>query len=285
MVEATHYLSAHLVTRARHLHGEAAAMCHKHGTLAPEDVHRLRVITKELRALWQLLRPLQIAQCEGADHNLATTAALLASARDGAVIADTLDYLSRQSPRKSERQVFRDAYQRLFADLELADVVVEPGLLEGLADDEKRWPSIQLDLDDRELIDRGLRRSWRKIRNRLLEAMDSDALPRWHALRKWIKYLGFELALLEQAGLRSPLSLSDTRQLGRDLGHLHDIHILIGHVDEHRHAFPGDDDAAFCLHLLRNHEARMLDKCRSHATHLTRIKPGFLRKALLQQLP
>ena len=285
MVEARHHLSGHLVTHARHLHGEAAAMCHAEGTLTDGDVLRLRVISKELRALWQLLRPLDIAQSKNAASTLAEAAASLAGARDATVVAETLAALSQKAPRKSERQVFSDACKRLFPETEPAEIAVPAQLLDGLESDAARWKSVPANIDDRALVSKGLRRSWRKTRNRLLEAIDSDALEQWHALRKWVKYLTIQLELLEQAGLHSLLPVADTRRLARDLGRLHDIHVLIRHVDGHRAAFASDEEAGYCLHLLRNHEARMLDKCRTHAAHLTQVKPGRLRKHLLKQLP
>lgn len=283
MVEARYHLSGQLLTRARHLHGEVSAMCHEHGTLTADDVHRVRVMTKELRALWQLLKPLDMPQGDGADKDLAHAAATLAAARDATVIPATLRDLARHAPRKSERHLFTDALQCLFPDPQPVEVEVPPSLLETMAADARRWHSIQADIDDQALITKGVRRSWRKIRNRILTAMDSDGVRQWHALRKWVKYLSIQMALLEQAGLKSPLSLADSRRLARDLGHLHDVHVLIRYVDAHRDAF-SDDDAGYCLHLLRNHEARMLDACRSHAAHLTQIKPRQLRKTLLEQL-
>ena len=255
-------------------------------TLSPAQVHKLRVTCKELRGLWQLVRGLREKQANRGNQRLGAASRSLGTARDQHVMVETLATLIRQSKRKSEKQALEAAHQCLFASEEKPSPLPTPDdLKETFKEDLEAWRSLKLDGEDQALVDIGLRRSWRKIRNRILQALDSDRLEDWHALRKWVKYLGYQLAWLEQCGLDSPLPTRQMQDFGRDLGGLHDLHVLINHVRDHTDSFPDPEAAAFCKHLLRRHEAQRLEHCALAAVHLTQIKPGRLSRQILAQLP
>ena len=284
MSAARSSLSDALVARARRL-DQAALKILEAPRLNPQQVHRVRVTSKELRGLWQLVRGLREKTADQASNRLAAAARTLGGARDRHVMEATLIQLARESRRSSEQQALEQARQCLFpAAGEDPGVAAPEQVRQAFADDLADWRALRIKGGDEALLDQGLRRSWRKIRNRILKALDSDRLEDWHALRKWIKYLGYQLQWLERCGLESPLPAARMQEFGRDLGRLHDLHVLISHVRDQVEQFPDRDAAGYCLHLLRRHEGAQLQHCAVSAVHLTQIKPGELSRQLQAQI-
>lgn len=284
MTIADSTLGAAMLARAAHLHQHSQTQLRR-PALTPDDVHQIRVASKELRAFWQMLKPLS-PECAAQGIRVLTQAAsLLGQARDEHVMQETLARLARRSRRRSDQAVYRQAMESLFSGQADSNPVPTPAGLGALfQEDAQLWETCAAPVDDLALIEKGLRRSWRKIRNRMLTALDSDQLRDWHALRKWIKYLGYQLQLVETQGLTSPLPAEQIRGFGKDLGRLHDLHVLIEHVRGHSDRFTDEEAAAYCLHLLRKQEAARLQHCALSAVHLTQVKPGQLSRALVGQV-
>lgn len=275
-------LSAALLARAERLDGDAIALAST-PALDADSIHAIRLASKELRALWQLLRKALPGPAAEASTALAAAAATLSATRDSQVLAPTLQRQIRQSRRQTERHILENAFACLALDDEPVTTAVPAGLAAAFNDDRQRWAANAEHIRGSALIDEGLRRSWRKTRERLLDAMDADKVSLWHDARTRVKYLFFQSQLLADAGLRSPLDPGALKRLSRDLGRLHDLHLLIGAVDARRGQFASADDAGFCLHVLRHREAALQAACSRDASHLTQVKPAQLVRTLGRQ--
>ena len=81
-----------LLRHVEGLHQQCGLVFARRVQLTPSDVHYLRVSVKELRALWQVLKPfLAKGQADTASRQIGKAAKQLAAARDQHVQLKTLD--------------------------------------------------------------------------------------------------------------------------------------------------------------------------------------------------
>jgi len=200
----------------------------------PESIHEIRVATKRLRALWQLVRPViepQIAR--SADDRLRDAARLLAAARDAHVLADLLTQL-----RDTEEALYQGTFDRaatlLDDDFNLDEQAADlrSALLAAIDDDRESWRSLVLP-DNRSLIEHGLGRAYRKTRRRAETAARTESHLDSHSWRRWVKYLRYQIeALVAAAPDEMERRAEELRALGRVLGQRNDLAVLRQRLEE-----------------------------------------------------
>ncbi|HTX66247.1 MAG TPA: CHAD domain-containing protein [Opitutaceae bacterium] len=206
--------------------------------LSPPLLHGIRVVTKRLRAWWQLARPLVRRKAvRRAQGRLGTVAQLLAPARDVQVMHQTL---SRLSPRAEARPV-RAALAAVDRQL-LAAVATEVSakdfprlrarLIRAFKSDAAAWRRLPVAAQPDDPLVAELARTYRRARRRARLAARRGTVRAWHTWRMAVK------AHLHQmdffcAGRRGPWArrLRDLAALGRLMGRGQDLAILDGWVD------------------------------------------------------
>ncbi len=216
-----------LVRHAEALHQECALVFARRLQLTPADVHRLRVSVKELRALWQVLKPFQAkGQANTASREIGKAAKQLAAARDQHVQLKTLDKRIRKA-QGAELSALRMARDQLAAEQpEVPEqAVLKAEIVSGFIHDRQRWHDLELSCGKRELMRNGYGRLYRKARKCFHRAAASGKAEDWHRLRRWVKYLALSLPVLADDSKAKVLAARYAK-LGRQLGDLNDLDVL-----------------------------------------------------------
>lgn len=218
----------------------ARGMANARDAFEAESIHQLRVSSKRLRALWQLVRPViqpQIARA--ANERLRDMARLLAATRDTQVLSDLLADL-----RDSEEPLYHAAFDRAGAVLPNAPAlegqaeVVRTAMLEALNADRDEWRSLVLP-DNDSLIEHGLGRSYRKTRRRAETAGRTESHEDNHRLRRWVKYLRYQLEALKEVPAEDlARRVEMLHKLGSVLGKRNDLALLRERLIEHGEGDP-----------------------------------------------
>lgn len=205
----------------------------------PDNVHALRVATKRLRAYWQLQKPTaNAALAKRSIKGLRDAARTLAGLRDEHVLRSLLAELSLTAD-SSSRQAFEKAAEHLTpaGARSTAKPDDRRDFLEAIDSDlEDWWQAVAL--DDDEMLDAGLRRSFAKTRDLGRLALEDQAPEEMHRWRRWVKYLRYQVEPLASPGRRFLSDLyAELKELGSVLGQLNDLENL-------RHAVPAGEDAS-----------------------------------------
>lgn len=266
---------------ALQVHEDASAMLADEAPLPADCVHGLRVASKELRALWQLLKPLlDDTRADSAITSLRDAAASLSEARDRYVMLATADTLIRKTRNEEARQALSLLQQRLQASAPEASIEVMPSL--ALQDiwhqDQQRWQQLELSVETQDVIREGYGRLYRKGRRLLIRALDRGDIQDWHSLRKWVKYLALTLPLLGKKRKLETLN-ERTSQLGRYLGKLHDLDRLAIEIPALSQPTDDPEQIAYASHLVHRELSRVLTDCESLASKLFEDSAGdFVRQ-------
>lgn len=251
--------------------------------LSSNDVHALRVASKQLRASWQLLKPLlKTTHAEEGNRQLARGAATLRVPRDLKVMSTTLSTLAKQASGKDAQKTLSEGHRILFSELNTSTTrgeVTEP-LVNAFHQDQLRWQSLEIRLPDSRLLRKGYVRLYDKAIKLANAAQTSGDVTLWHRNRKWVKYLGYSLSRLPSSRTL-PFDHADIVAFGKKLGQLHDIHCLIEYASEHRKLFSGNEDAAYLVHQLRVEESHLQWRCEKTARKLLTLSAKKFEQALL----
>jgi CHAD domain-containing protein len=195
--------------------------------LSPLQTHELRRRCKKLRAWIRLWRDRGCLKgANGIDKALRAVAAQFSGARDATVRLDTLQRL----PQYADAGATVDL-QPLSAALQAAsDMAMPPSDTSVLRKARKRLqrllPSTSLAENDERLA-RGLRATWRKARRLARRAAVTTDCDDLHRLRRWVKYLCYQLEFVAMRNHREVKQLHDALEaLGAVLGDYHDLHEL-----------------------------------------------------------
>ncbi len=177
--------------------------------LSEEDIHFLRVGTKQLRACWRFARrtrPLRTA--------LRTASRLMAHAREDAVQA------------KMVAKYGKDADPVTLGPTVLPDEQREE--IRRIYDEQSRaWREIDAEALDAERVIAVLKKSYRRGRKRGREALAAEQPEQLHDLRKAVKRLFFQLEMAAKHGLDfSARELKRLKRLGHILGEFNDLNDL-----------------------------------------------------------
>jgi CHAD domain-containing protein len=215
-----------LIGHAQALHQSCAPLLTVQARLSAGDVHQLRVLAKELRALWQLLKPLLAkGQADAASRSIWHAAKLLADVRDQQVQLDTLE---QQIGKAGEEELpaLRRARAQLVTQTGCSkQTVVTAATASAFAQDLARWQALELDSSERELIGDGYGRLYRNACKRYLQALESGNAEDWHSLRRWTKYLALVTPVIAEDDGANVLTKRYS-VLAEKLGNLHDLEVL-----------------------------------------------------------
>lgn len=253
-------------------------------TLSPGTVHDTRVAAKHLRALWQLMRPFcGRKNARRSDRALRDAARALSGARDLHVMQKTLRQLREHTQRQYEQEALDSVRERVFPDEPEAVRPPRPEeVVAAFRADLEQWQSLALDIDDETLVKDGFGRTYRRARTLGFDALTGEAPEPWHEFRKWTKYLFYQMEPLASALEKNDLRAEDLNKLGKKLGKLHDLHVLLDELAAQERKKNTPEDAAITIQVVRRREAKLLADCQKGARNCFSAKPKAFRKDLLK---
>jgi CHAD domain-containing protein len=186
-------------------------------------IHETRKGTKRLRAHLRLARKvIDPGAYKSEDAALRDVARLLAPARDAYVVGLTLESLEEGG--WDEASAYIGTHHRTVLDEFSRNDLGEA--VEQLEAVRARWPDRSL---DRSVIAAGLERTYHRGMAGHEAALSSELAESFHAWRKWVKYLRYQLEAIEA----DPEFVAPWLELGETLGLEHDHTVFIGFCDEH----------------------------------------------------
>jgi len=270
---------------ALRVHDDVAEMLATDTELEEDVIHGLRVAAKEVRALWQLLKPLlDDARAEQAIASLGRATASLSEARDQYVTADTLTRLCQRARSEDARQALEGALLRLRSARpdDSTRTFASRELKESWAEDGKRWATLDINISQSELISEGYGRLYRKAHRLTHSALENDDIQLWHSLRKWVKYLALTLPLAGNSNKLESLC-ADVTRLGKKLGRLHDLDRLLIELATLEWPDQDSEQAAYVSHLVRREMGSVLEECATLSKELFDQQPGKFIRELKRQ--
>lgn len=199
---------------------------------SPQDVHRLRVVGKTLRATWQLLVPaLGRAAVRPMEQAVRDAARRLSGPREAHVLRRTIGRLVRRHgaavdaldgalPATQAMAVLLELVAERWPQTQAPPALAEPmaAMLRAQFDAVARLPE---DLPGLVLVE-GVVRSYRHARRAGRRAIAEGDDEAWHRCRRWVKYELYQLRLLD--GRRRPGRRSRRlERFGDRLGDFHDL--------------------------------------------------------------
>ncbi len=223
----------------RTLSTETARLLRESVSRTPEDIHKIRVATKRLRAYW-ILAAAAVGKRVAKEHagDLRDAARTLSGPRDEFVRTEVLAELA-DGARKKDRRAISLIRDELFGPLSptgLCPTEIDSfGLEQTLLRDAGRWEAATGALeggDDEGLVREGFQRTYARARDAGSIALVLDTASGYHRWRRWVKYTYYQYSWLAMDGDR-PASTVEKRikRLGSLLGRLHDIHQLQDDLD------------------------------------------------------
>lgn len=195
--------------------------------LKPDDIHEIRVDCKRLRGYLRLLRQTDLGlRWSKPDRQLRKLARSYRLARDQDVMQDTIRHLMNSSRRPRLVAACRETLASLQhgnhptvpAGDGLLPVTLVTRLIGAPPTSEAQWQAALHTTYQRSL----------QLAGKALAR--PDATERWHKLRKWVKYLEYQLALVTLATPARNLYRQRLTMLGKLLGRIHDLVVLEQHL-------------------------------------------------------
>lgn len=244
-------------------------------------VHELRKASKKLRALLRLVRPvLQDARKEIVV--LRDLARHVSAVRDAATLVGSFDRVMAAYGTQVDRDVQDAIRKRLVLQRdELMAATDVPALL---ADCRAvllalEWRSCEwtLDADGAGALRRGLRKSYRKARDAMSDAVAAPTPERLHAWRKREKDHWYHARLLAPIWEKPMGAYVDAANaLGDLLGDHHDLTVLLDALARQPHRFGSDEDAEVLAGLTRSLQAVLEAKAFADGARLFAESPSAL---------
>jgi CHAD domain-containing protein len=250
--------------------------------LTDEDVHESRKHLKKARASLRLLRP-ALKNTTYVDWNsaLRDAAKPLSAARDSKVLPDTLRMLADRYGDPM-RALHLEGLRRVLNQQrgQLAREVLGP---KGKALAHSRQllrttyagiERVRVAHDDWDPIGTGLRRVYASGRRALAAARKAPSEEAFHEWRKQVKYLRYQLEVLEPLwpGLIGELA-DQAHKLADYLGDEHDLSVLRATTLEHRSAFRDDATLSALLALIDRCQSQLREKSLLLGSRLYDEKP------------
>lgn len=197
-----------------------------------EGVHSARKSFKQLRAALRLVRPGMASSTydyENAAYRDASR--LLAPLRDGWVIIEVLDTLTKRFDDSSLKKVSKPIRAALLEDYNathselLAQGDVRAEVIDMVEDCKTRIPDWQIEPDDFSIVMAGAGKIYRQGMARFHTAYDEKRdIMLFHEWRKSVKYLWYHLQLLQPTAPELlKLMLVDLKAISDHVGLAHDI--------------------------------------------------------------
>ncbi|MEE4250617.1 MAG: CHAD domain-containing protein [Alcanivoracaceae bacterium] len=264
-----------LVRHALQVHDDVAEMLADDVLLGDDVVHGIRVASKEMRALWQVVKPLlDDNRAKQSINELRDAAATLSEARDRYVILQTLERLCQKAPSKDARRALSVTLDKLRTQEQEvgSPAATTVQLHDCWQQDKHRWQSLDISVDSNTLLAEGYGRLYRKAHRLTRAALRSDDIQHWHALRKWAKYLSLTLPVYAQSTKLEQLT-DDISRLGKKLGRLHDLDRLLLAVNELDWTDGDPERGAYVSHLVRREIGNVVSQCSKLAQALFNDEP------------
>jgi CHAD domain-containing protein len=248
----------------------------------PEAVHEARKDLKKLRAVLRLLRKRLGDELYGRENAGARdTARMLAGARDAQVRVDTLAALIDEGavPEASVAEFRGRLEEELRARSAEHDVGSEPA--ERIAEARARAAAWPVGGDGWDVVGLGLKRSYRRGRARMSDALARPTVENLHEWRKRVKDLWYHLRIITPAWPRVIEALAEEAHfLSERLGDDHDLAVLASSARSHHDSFddPGDLDAL--LEVIAKRRADLQDEAVAIGRRLYADEPAaFVSRA------
>ncbi len=230
-----------------------------------EAIHDARKCFKKIRATLRLVRD-EIGEPFYKRENICYRDAgrRIAAVRDSAVLIETLDKLGQHYAAQLRPEAFADIRAWL---VERHQIVCEEVIYQGSAVDEvisvleaarqrvADWP---IERDDFAAFYGGMRRVYRRGRNRLADAYAAPNPEIFHEWRKRLKYLWYHMRILRDLW---PGQLEDFIDLLKDLadilGDAHDLVVLREALLRERGAFDAQEELEVVLPLIEQRQREL----------------------------
>jgi len=175
-------------------------------------IHSLRSRCKKINAILELVEPALGIDCDRMKALTKQASRRLACLRDNAVSSQLAEsdepvVVSTQTDREKNRLL-----EESRKEIELLRQYV------------KRWARYRI---DKHVILDGVHRTYRRVRRRWKVVRRSRTDNNFHRLRKWIKYLWYQVRILERSNKEKLRPIrKDLRRIGILLGEAHDLEVL-----------------------------------------------------------
>lgn len=169
--------------------------------LSGEEIHRFRVLTKRLRAVWRMVEPVDgVVGGEEARDDLRQLAKNFGGARDGDVILELARRYVDEREMSSESGFLPWMESRIREHFQIDANAghVDSWSEEAVARAIEYWSSQREHLEMRRSFMRGIGRTEERFRRRVKKALKTDRAEDWHRCRRWAKYLYFQYATLAE---------------------------------------------------------------------------------------
>jgi len=245
-----------------------------------EAVHEARKDLKKVRSVLRLARGRlgdELYRAENARFRDAGQR--LSGARDAQVKLETLDQLSERTGDRLTAQRIRGLRERLEAERGL-EAGAERGDATAQAADEieagrKRIAEWPLEGEDWGIVAPGVRRAYRRGRNRLADAAVEPSVENLHEWRKRVKDLWYSLRILSPAWPDVAKPLADqAHELSDLLGDDHDLAVLATAARESADAFDDPGDLDVVLEAIGERRAELQHNAVSLGRRIYADKPG-----------
>lgn len=232
----------------------------------PKNIHELRVITKRLRAFWQVVHPLLDDEAHFLSHNnlLRDTAKSLFQYRESDV-NQKLIMSFRSSVDVEEDCIVLDALLKLFtAPTVPTKFQHKDELVTCFTAEHNFWQ--QLDASKPEMQKRqvaGLEATFKKARGLSKRAIEKGLEPVvTHQWRKWAKYWYYQLEALpgKNDNKKSKDYIRALEHLTDALGKYHDLHILENLISDYESRKLLNVDTSIIFTLIQKENKRLAKK-------------------------
>ena len=210
---------------------KAVARIDHGGKNRAEDLHQVRLTMKRLRASLRLVRPvISKALFRRENRRLKRIASSLSSFRDATVSWHTIGRLARSASDKRDRKALALALSaspkygpvrgRLRERREAAMRALARDLLEAGVN----FENMLIPAEEWDAIGPGFQDTYRRARNQMLVAIRRGTAEAFHDWRKPVKYLYYQLQLLQPASPRRVRAMvKQLSKLEESLGRDHDL--------------------------------------------------------------
>jgi CHAD domain-containing protein len=250
-------------------------------------IHEARKALRRVRALLRLVRdPLGDRVYRTENVILRDAGRLIGSSRDATVMVETvagLSFLYRDLLQPGAFDILRahllerdKLIRRRVAGSRVEEVVETLG---AARDRFAAWPRTTLD-DGFDEITGGLTRVYRRGRNRMADAYRLETPEAFHVWRKRVRYLRFQMTLLEGMWPRLQQGIvNDLAYLADALGAEHDLAELYRLLEEEPEMLPDENARHLLQGLLLRNRARLQEAARPVGARLYAEEPeDFVRR-------
>ncbi len=246
-----------------------------------EAVHDARKRFKKIRAVLRLVRD-EIGEEVYKRENICYRDAgrQLSEVRDSAVMVETLDDLTEHFAAQLAPAAFAAGRAKLvlahqsFKRYILDDQDVLAEVAETIRDARPRIANLPIEHHDFSALRGGLRRVYKRGRNRLADAYDEPLSENFHEWRKRIKYLWYHTRILRPIWRNIFAELADElHDLSDYIGDDHDLAELRGVVQQQPEIFSDDEEIALLTALIDERRAELETAARPLGERIYAEKP------------